>query len=106
MKWVAQRYYQIRYYIERILCLYWRVRWQWMCLEVLQLRRRKIRMTQHFTRSTVSASFFCGKCGRMTMHRIDGGRKGPCLECIARLDAEHAAKPAAPAEVQQDLFKK
>lgn len=43
-------------------------------------------MTQHFTRSTVSASFYCSKCGKMTQHRIDGGRKGPCLECIAKLE--------------------
>ena len=47
-------------------------------------------MAQHFTRNTVSASFYCGKCGRVTQHRIDDRRKGPCLECIARLTAEHA----------------
>lgn len=47
-------------------------------------------MTQHFTRNTVSATFHCGKCGKPTSHRIDKGRKGPCLECIARLDAQHA----------------
>jgi len=43
-------------------------------------------MTQHFTRTTVSADFHCSKCKRVTQHRIDDGRKGPCLECIARLD--------------------
>lgn len=46
-------------------------------------------MTQHFTRRTVSAEFWCGKCSRMTQHRIDDRRKGPCLECIARLEAAH-----------------
>lgn len=46
-------------------------------------------MTQHFTKNTVSASFFCGKCNRNTQHRIDGGRKGPCLECIERQDQAH-----------------
>lgn len=63
-------------------------------------------MTQHFTRSTVSASFYCGKCERFTQHRIDGGRKGPCLECIDRQDKEHANRPAetpAPAK-QKGLF--
>lgn len=50
-------------------------------------------MTQHFTKLTVSAAFWCGKCEKQTQHRIDGGRKGPCLDCIARLDALHAAKP-------------
>lgn len=43
-------------------------------------------MTQHFTRSTVSAPFYCSKCKKVTQHRIDDRRKGPCLECIAKLD--------------------
>lgn len=60
-------------------------------------------MTEHFTRSTVSATFYCSKCGRTTQHRIDDRRKGPCLECIARLEREHDdAKPEA--EKQQELF--
>ena len=42
-------------------------------------------MTQHFTRNTISAAFHCPKCGRVTQHRIDGRRKGPCLGCIDRL---------------------
>lgn len=50
-------------------------------------------MTQHFTRNTVSASFYCGKCGLFTQHRIDGGRKGPCLRCIKRMEEQHAAAP-------------
>jgi len=41
-------------------------------------------MAQHFTRATVSAAFFCKRCNKETQHRIDGVRKGPCLECIAR----------------------
>lgn len=47
-------------------------------------------MTQHFTRDTVSASLWCPKCKKQTQHRIDGVRKGPCLECIERLNVEHA----------------
>ena len=43
-------------------------------------------MTQHFTRNTVSAEFFCPKCQKKTQHRIDDRRKGPCLVCIAKLD--------------------
>lgn len=63
-------------------------------------------MTQHFTLNTVSASFWCGKCSRFTQHRIDSGRKGPCLDCIAKLEAQHGKtpKPAAEAE-QQELFR-
>jgi hypothetical protein len=43
-------------------------------------------MTQHYTRNTVSAAHFCPKCGRVTQHRIDDRRKGPCLECMKRYD--------------------
>lgn len=62
-------------------------------------------MTEHFTRNTVSAAFWCGKCSRRTQHRIDDHRKGPCLECIARYDA--AVKVGAPkleADEQQALI--
>jgi hypothetical protein len=59
-------------------------------------------VTEHFTRNTVSATFYCRKCGKTTAHRIDGVRKGPCLECIARLDKQHAETPK---EKQQELFR-
>jgi hypothetical protein len=57
-------------------------------------------LTQHFTRSTVSAEFYCSKCGKPTQHRIDGVKKGPCLECIAKLEHEHitASKPIPAAQ--------
>lgn len=58
-------------------------------------------MTQHFTRNTVSAEFWCGKCKKRTQHRIDGGRKGPCLECIARLEKESAGRKISVADRQQ-----
>ncbi len=45
-------------------------------------------MTQHFTRNTVSAAHWCGKCQKSTQHRIDDRRVGPCLDCIAKYDAE------------------
>jgi hypothetical protein len=60
-------------------------------------------VTQHFTKTTVSAAFHCSKCGKTTQHRIDGGRKGPCLDCIARLDAARKDKPEPPAQ-QKELF--
>lgn len=59
-------------------------------------------MTEHYTRSTVSASAWCPKCQKRTQHRIDGVRKGPCLECIARYDA--MPKVEKPAEKQGGLF--
>jgi len=52
-------------------------------------------MTQHFTRNTVSAQFYCSKCNRMTAHRIDDRRKGPCLECIARLEESNTSKSSS-----------
>jgi uncharacterized membrane protein len=61
-------------------------------------------MSQHYTRKTVSAASWCAKCQKPTQHRIDDRRVGPCLDCIARLDAVHSeAKPEAPAE-QKELF--
>lgn len=43
-------------------------------------------MTQHFTRSTVSAEAYCKPCGKRTQHRVDDRRLGPCLECMEKLD--------------------
>lgn len=57
-------------------------------------------MTQHFTKNTISVSFFCTRCNCYTQHRIDSGRKGPCLKCLER---PLPAKPA-PAAKQQQLF--
>ena len=49
-------------------------------------------MTEHFTRNTVSAEFYCSKCGKRTQHRIDGVRKGPCIPCTEKLEARHQAE--------------
>jgi len=62
-------------------------------------------MPQHYTKATVSASEWCNVCGKATMHRVDAGRRGSCLECIARLEAEQAARvELPPAAVQEKLF--
>jgi len=60
-------------------------------------------MTQHFTSRTVSASFYCKKCEKVTQHRIDSNRKGPCLECIAKLEEKHAQQFLEERK-QQELF--
>lgn len=62
-------------------------------------------MPEHFTRNTVSAEFWCGKCGKRTQHRIDDRRKGPCLECMARYDAAKLVKPQPQATKQEELFR-
>lgn len=49
-------------------------------------------MGEHYTRNTVSASAWCAKCKKQTMHRVDGVKLGPCLDCIANLDAEHVRR--------------
>jgi hypothetical protein len=61
-------------------------------------------MTEHFTRNTYSAEFYCSKCGKRTQHRIDSGRKGPCLDCIKRLDALHQAAANTESKRQGSLF--
>lgn len=61
-------------------------------------------MTEHFPRSTVSQSLWCNKCQKYTEHRIDGGRKGPCLVCIEKLEAAHQSPKLAPVK-QEDLFR-
>jgi ribosomal protein L44E len=66
-------------------------------------------MTQHFTRNTVSVAFYCPKCQKFTQHRIDhekagAGRKGPCLDCIAKLEVEHAKRDRWEREDQGSLF--
>jgi hypothetical protein len=39
---------------------------------------------ERFNKRTVEASVWCLKCGGETMHRIDNGRRGPCLVCLKR----------------------
>lgn len=58
-------------------------------------------MSEHYTRNTISADAWCNRCQKETAHRIDGGRKGPCLACLARLATEHRDPPAK----QEQLFK-
>lgn len=41
-------------------------------------------MTEYFTKNTVEAKLWCKRCFKYTMHRIDKGRKGPCLDCCTR----------------------
>jgi len=38
-------------------------------------------MPVHYTKNTLECTVWCAKCRRMTQHRVDGGRQGPCLEC-------------------------
>lgn len=51
-------------------------------------------MSEHYTRSTVSVAAWCNKCWKHTQHRVGDCRKGPCLECVAKLEREHDARTA------------
>jgi predicted RNA-binding Zn-ribbon protein involved in translation (DUF1610 family) len=61
-------------------------------------------MPEHYTKETVSASFWCKKCGKETLHRVDKGRRGPCYTCMAALEAEHKKPKPVPREQQGELF--
>lgn len=37
-------------------------------------------MSEHYTLETVEVKVWCRVCRQPTMHRVDGGRRGPCLE--------------------------
>lgn len=57
-------------------------------------------MPEHFTKSTVMATFWCAKCGKATPHYVADGRRGGCIVCI---DKREPARPA-PA-VQGEMFR-
>ena len=67
-------------------------------------------MPHHFTKNTVSATFWCTKCNGPTVHMVMGGRRGPCVPCMEKQQAESAARKAAaeaepPAAKQMGLFR-
>ena len=37
-------------------------------------------MTIHYTKNTLEVTAWCAKCQRDTQHRVDGGRRGPCID--------------------------
>jgi hypothetical protein len=63
-------------------------------------------MGHHFTRNTITATAYCKKCRKNTNHRVTDRRLDACLECIAKLEAHHAARTTnpQPQPQQQPLF--
>jgi hypothetical protein len=63
---------------------------------------------EHYTRGTVAASFWCAKCSKVTLHRVDDRRRGPCIPCMERLDQEATDRQRKRGETeppkQADLF--
>ena len=48
-------------------------------------------MAEHYTRNTVRADAWCAPCGKITPHRIDGVKRGPCLICTGKLEQRREA---------------
>jgi len=55
-------------------------------------------LSEHFTRGTLECTAYCNKCEDFTQHRVDGGRRGPCLKCIERLEQRIARVKGEKAE--------
>lgn len=62
-------------------------------------------MPQHYPKDTVAVQVWCNPCHKETMHRVDAGRRGPCLECMAKREQEAKDRPKpAPVAHQEKLF--
>jgi ribosomal protein L44E len=55
---------------------------------------------EHYTRNTESAWEWCNKCQRLTEHRVDGVKRGPCLEHETTV----TKKPEPIPDKQEKLF--
>jgi hypothetical protein len=61
-------------------------------------------MKQFFTRNTVEASVWCNPCGKKTQWKIHDGRPMHCVECFAKLEAQHD-QPKPEPQPEQEGFK-
>jgi len=53
-------------------------------------------VSEHYTKNTLTATAYCRRCKRDTRHRIDSGRRGPCLDCeLHQRLHQHAEKRRA-----------
>jgi len=62
-------------------------------------------MSEHFPKSTLTATGWCLKCRRNTEHQVDDGRLGRCLD-PAHPVRDAQGKPAPLAAEQKELFEK
>lgn len=62
-------------------------------------------MAEHYTKNTLECTAWCKRCQRMTQHRVEGGRRGPCIDprhSVQELtQAQLARKQKAEREAQQ-----
>lgn len=59
---------------------------------------------QHFPKDTLKTMVFCNVCNKKTMHRVDQGRVGCCLEPHS-FGLSEKKKKTEKKRNQQDLFK-
>jgi hypothetical protein len=60
-------------------------------------------MGGHYTRNAFECTAWCNRCRRDTQHRVDGGRRGPCLECIKKRELENEVNRIKRGIAQEDL---
>jgi len=53
-------------------------------------------MAEHYTSNTETVTAWCLKCHRNTLHRVDSGRRGPCLDPAHPQPKEKPKKPEIP----------
>jgi hypothetical protein len=59
-------------------------------------------MSEHHNKLTAMATYWCRRCSKHTLHRVDSGLRGACLTCLERL--ENQPPPKKPAESTKNLF--
>ncbi len=37
-------------------------------------------MAEHYTKNVIADTKYCKRCQRRTLHRVDDGRIGPCID--------------------------
>jgi len=71
-------------------------------------------MGEHYTKNTESVTLYCKQCQQFTQHRVDGGRRGPCMnahpaskaQIIAAAKRRRMEEKRALAKISPTLFEK
>jgi hypothetical protein len=59
-------------------------------------------MSEHYPKGAAWVKVWCKKCNKETAHRVDDGRRGPCLVCLEKLASRPPPQPKPPE--QGNLF--
>jgi len=68
-------------------------------------------MPEHYTKNTLECTAWCARCQRDTQHRVDSGRRGPCIDPahpVQELSRKQQKRIAAEEKKKQnpELFEK